>query len=160
MLTKMKFQNLSKGQKEKVVAAFFKLKFPAYQIKGGVDFDVPAGFKVRAAALLSAADEKEIIKKIFVILEEFNTFISKVDIDTIMEYVEQLHHIGVFRPERDEFWLVSNQKWTYEAYAFAKGKIVLMDLDTLAEAANKILDKEDKKAMQFKKTLQQIGLSV
>ena len=160
MLTKMKFQNLSKEQKEKAIAAFFKLKFPAFQLKSGVDFDVPAGFKVRAAALLTAADQREVIKKIFVILEEFNTYISKVDVDTIMEYVEQLHHIGAFSPERDEFWLVSNQKWDYEAYAFAKGKIVLMDLDTMVEGVNKILDKEDKKAAQFKKTLHQIGLSV
>ena len=160
MLTKMKFQNLSKDQKEKAIAAFFKLKYPAFQLKSGVDFDVPAGFKVRAAALLTAEDQKEIIKKIFVILEEFNTFITKVDVDAIMEYVEQLHHIGAFVPERDEFWLVSNQKWDYEAYAFAKGKIVLMDLDTLIEGINKILDKEDKKAAQLKKTLQQIGLSI
>ncbi len=160
MLTKAKFQNLSKDQKEKAVAAFFRLKFPSFQLKSGVSIDVPAGYSVRAAALLTAAEEKQVIKKIFVVLQEYNTFISKVDIDAIMEYAEQLHLVNAFVPERDEFWLVSNQKWTYEAHAYAKGKIVLMDLDTLVEGVNKILDREDKKANELKKALQQIGLSV
>src|SRR3989344_429680 len=116
MLTKPKFQNISKDQKERVVAAFFKAKFPGYQVKSGVNVNVPAGYTVRVAAQLTAEVESELIKKVFVVLEEFNTYISKVDIDTVVEYSEQLHQAGVFDPKRDEFWLVTNQKWTYEGY--------------------------------------------
>ncbi len=160
MFTKPKFQYISKDQKERVVAAFFKAKFPGYQVKSGVDVHVPAGYTVRVAAQLKAEVEGETIKKIFVVLEEFNTYISKVDIDTIIEYAEQLHQAGVFSPTRDEFWLVTNQKWTYEAYVYAKGKIVLMDTDTLIEGMNKILSKESKKSNDLRKALERIGLSV
>ncbi len=160
VLTKTKFQNLTEDQKERVVATFFRAKYPGFQVKTGVDVDVPAGYTVRVAAQLTAEVQNELIKKIFVVLEEYNTYISKVDIDTIVEYAEQLHQAGVFEPTRDEFWLVSNQKWTYEAYAYAKGKIVLMDLDTLVEGMNKILGKEGKKSDELKKALELIGLSV
>ncbi|HIK00448.1 TPA: hypothetical protein H1016_02830 [archaeon] len=160
MLTKPKFQNISKDQKERVVAAFFKAKFPGYQVKSGVNVNVPAGYTVRVAAQLTAEVESELIKKVFVVLEEFNTYISKVDIDTVVEYSEQLHQAGVFDPKRDEFWLVTNQKWTYEAYVYSKGKIVLMDTDTLIEGVNKILGKESKKSSDLRKNLERIGLSV
>ncbi len=160
MLTKIKFQNLSKPQKEKAVAAFFKAKFPGFLVRSGVDINVPGGYKIRVAAELVAEVERELIKRMYVVLEEFNTYLTKVDIDTVTEYAEQLHRAGVFDPQRDEFWVVVNQKWTYEAYVYAKGKIVLMDIDTLVEGVNKIFSKESKKASDLRKALERIGLSV
>jgi len=160
MITKSKFQNSSKEQKERIVTSFFKSKFSGFQAKSGIDIDVPAGYKVRVAAQLIAEEEREIIKKIFVVLEEFNTYLTKVDVDTVIEYAEQLHQAGVFDPKRDEFWLVTNQKWTYEAYVYSKGKIVMMDTDTLIEGINKILDKESKKSADLRKSLERSGVSV
>jgi len=160
MFTKLKFQNLSKEKKEKAVAAFFKAKFAGFQVTSGINISVPAGYNLRIAAQLVAEEEKEIIKKVFVVLQEFNDYITKVDVDTVAEYAEQLHQAGLLDPTRDELWLVTNQRWTYEAFAYAKGKIVLMDIDALVDGILKILSKENRKSAELIKNLERLGISV
>ena len=160
MFSRKRLELLPKATREKVIAALFKAKFPGFAVKSGIDIDVPAGYSVRVAALLTLEEQREIVKKVFVVMEEFNAFITKVDIDTIVEYTEQLKETGVFHPERDDFYLVTNQRWTYEAFTYAKGKIVLMDLDTVIEVINKYLEKESRRAETLKKDLERLGLRV
>ncbi|MFH1424917.1 MAG: hypothetical protein ABIG20_04595 [archaeon] len=142
MISKAVFLKLKQDQKERVLAALFEAKFKSFSIlKESVVIDVPAGYSVRVAAVLQCEEQDEIVKRIFVVMEEFNDFLTTKDINEIYTHVDELAKTGEFVPERDDFWVVTNEKWTYEAYEYARGKVALMDADAVIEGIEKYYDK-------------------
>lgn len=135
------FQKLNREQKERVIKALFEEKYKGFFSEAGKDIDVPAGYTVRVATQLTCEEQHEIVKRVFVLFEEFNTFITQTDIETVTEYLKELEKTGEFDQTRDEFWLVTNQKWTFQAYENARGRIFLMDMDMLLEGVKKYYDK-------------------
>ena len=137
MITKEDFLSLTQARREKVLAELFNAKFPGFRlVKSSFTVNVPAGYSLRIAALLQCDEAKEIVKKIFVVMEEFNDYITSRDVAVIAKHVEDLAATGAFNPERDDFWLVTDQKWSFEAYRRARGKIALIDPDTIIEGLN------------------------
>jgi len=138
MVTKEGFLKLTQVRREKLLAELFKAKFPGFRlVKTGFTVNVPTGYSLRIAALLQCDEAKEVVKKVFVLMEEFNDYITSHDISVIETYVADLAKTGLFNPDRDDFWLVTNQKWSFEAYRRARGKIVLIDPDTVAGGLNR-----------------------
>lgn len=158
MIKKENFDNLKRVQKERVVAALFNAKYQGFSSEAGITIKVPAGYNIRVAALLKCEEKDEIVKKIFVILGEFNESITSFDIDTVVQHAEELEKTGTFKKERDELWLIVNKKWTFEAYEHAKGKIVLMDMDALIEGINKYYSRNNKKSRELRDVLRHYGL--
>jgi len=154
MISKSKFSKLPQDQKEKIIAALFQAKYQGFDSEDGVDINVPAGYTVRAAAVLTAEEHDALVKKIFVVFEESNSFITEVDIDTISEYAKQLEKAGRFVSTRDDLWFVTNQKWTFQAYQVADGRILLMDLDMIMKGIEKYYG-EDR---ELRDTLRHFGL--
>ncbi len=141
MITKEGFLKLTRDQREKVVAELFAAKFKGFRIAAtSLDITIPAGYSVRVAAVLQCEEQDEIVKKVFVVMEEFNDFIMTHDLEEIYGYVKGLEGADAFVVERDDFWLVTNEEWTYEAYNYSRGKIALMDLDMLIQGIKKYYD--------------------
>jgi len=141
MIQKENFMRLAEEQKENVIDAMMQAKYKGFTSKAGVVIDVPAGYSVRAATVLTCEEQHETVKKIFVILEESNDFIDKFDINTVMEWLDQLKQAKQLDPERDDFWLITTEKLTFEAYDIARGNINIMDVDTFLEGAKKYYEK-------------------
>lgn len=154
MISKRQFSKLPQEHKEKIIAALFQAKYPGFDAEDGVDIDVPAGYTVRVAAVMTAEEHNTIVKKIFAIFEESNSFVTEVDIDTISEYANQLEKAGRFVSTRDDLWFVSNQKWTFQAYQVADGRILLMDLNMILEGIKKYYDDD----RELRDTLRHFGL--
>ncbi len=157
MVTKKGFSKLKEAQKEHILTALFNAKFKGAKAESGVKFKTKNEDKIRIATLLTFEEEDEIVKRIFVFLEESNDNISKFDIDEIIKITEKLEKLGEFKQKRDEFWAITNQKWTFEAYGYASGKIALLGLDTIIEGIEKHYNRQNKFSRKLRDTLRHYG---
>ena len=158
MIKREAFEKLNSPQKEKVINYFFNAKNPGFSSYPGITIDMPAGYSLRIASLLVCEEQHHILKKIFVVLEESNTNIDSIDVESIMTYAEDLKKTRQFNPEKDELWVIAAKKWTYEAYKQAQGKIVFMDMNTLLDGINKYYPKKTKHARKLRNVLLYYGL--
>ncbi|MFO7872293.1 MAG: hypothetical protein R6U26_01460 [Candidatus Undinarchaeales archaeon] len=157
MITKKGLSKLKDSQKEHILTALFSAKFKGAKAESGVKFKTKKGDEIRIATLLTFEEEDEIVKRIFVFLEESNDIISKFDIDEIIKITEKLEKLGEFKPKRDEFWAITNQKWTFEAYGYSSGKIALLGLDTVIRGIEKHYEGQNKFSRKLRDTLRHYG---
>ena len=148
------YLKLTQPQQEKIIGAILGAKYEGASYETGMDVDVPAGYSIRIAVRLKWELPDEVVKNIFVIQQESNDFITKLEVEEISMYAEQLKAAKVFCPERDEFWVVTNQKWTYAAFEHAHGQIVLTSVDDLFKAIPELYDKD----RNLRDTLRHYGL--
>jgi len=141
-ITKEQFLALKEAQKEHIIAALYAARYTGFSVERGVDITVPAGYSVRVAVLLVAEEPDEVVEKRFILLEEFNDFITAHDMDKLIDYADQLAQTGKFKPERDTLTIVTNEKWTYTAYELVKGKIELIDVESLLKKIPKYYEKD------------------
>ena len=132
IISKKQFLELPSEHREQIIAALFEAQHPNFTKEHvGVDIDVPAGYSVRVAAILACELPKEIVKKLFVLQQDSNDFITKLDLEEFSEYAVQLKKTGIFDPERDDLWVISSGKWKFSAYNNMRGKIIFSDIGTL-----------------------------
>lgn len=157
MITKEGFEKLKESQKEHVLTALFSAKFKGAKAESGAEFEDEEGNKIRVATLLIFEEEDTIVKRIFVLLEESNDVITKFHVDKIVEISEKLEEIDEFSPERDKLWAITSQKWTFEAYSYASGKISLLGFDQVLRGIKKYYDGEGKYSRKLRDTLRHYG---
>lgn len=158
MITTTDFENLSLEYKEKIISAFFNTKHPGFSSRPGVVLDTHMGYTVRLAALLLCEEQDEIVKKIFIFLHEKKEPLELYDIEEILEYLRDLGKAGHFEESRDSVVVVTLTKSSYPAYSLAKGKLSLIDFDTLIKGINETTPKKNKKCHELRNALRLANL--
>jgi|TARA_B100002003_G_scaffold199877_1_gene191007 ribulose-5-phosphate 4-epimerase/fuculose-1-phosphate aldolase len=137
IIDKKKFMGMQKEHREQMLGALFQAEHQNFTKKQiGVDIDVPIGYSVRAAVILECELPDEIVKKIFVIEHDANSFIKKIDIDNYSEYAAQMAKTKIFVPERDDLFVITPSGTPYEEYKKERGKLVFVDLDSILKGVN------------------------
>lgn len=138
IITREQFLKLPLEHREHILATLFAAQHQNFsRTQCGVDIDVPAGYSVRAAAILECDLPDEIVKKIFVLQQESNEFIERLDVAEFSEYAKQLGKTGVFQPDRDDLFVITPGKKSIEAYKNRRGKLVFMGVDIVLEGVEK-----------------------
>ncbi len=122
-------------------------------MRTGVLYKFSSGLLLRVASLLTFEEEEEVVKKIFVILRESNSSIQNFTFNSVLEVSKHMERAGLFIPEKDELWAITNKRWDYEVYEYKDGKIVLMGLDVLIEGIQKYYNKRDKRSRELRDLL-------
>jgi|ETN01SMinimDraft_4_1059930.scaffolds.fasta_scaffold35915_2 hypothetical protein len=132
MVTKKQFAEITKEHQEHILAALFKAEHKTFtNIKVGLDIDTSKAYSIRVAVILMCELPDEIVKKIFVIQQDSNKFISKLDVAEFSEYAAELEKTGFFVPERDDLVVITPEDVPVEAYKNLRGKIIFMSIDTV-----------------------------
>ncbi|MFH1450424.1 MAG: hypothetical protein ABIF92_00395 [archaeon] len=154
LVSKKKFLALPLAHQERIVEALFLAEHKNFsKSKAGIEINVPAGYSIRAAAILECELPKEIVKKIIVLEQDANEFISKLDVDEFSEYAAQLEKTGIFLPARDDLIVITPENVPPEAYRNKKGKLIFISIDTVLAGIDEQYDKDKK----LRKVLQHYG---
>tara|TARA_Y100000034_G_scaffold113857_1_gene149314 strand:- start:4198 stop:4782 length:585 start_codon:yes stop_codon:yes gene_type:complete len=141
MIPRKKFLAIPENQREQIIAALFQAKHSNFTKKEvGLDINVPAGYSIRISAILTCELPKEIVKKIFVMQQDSNDFISALDVEEFSDYAAQLQKTGQFVPDRDDLWIISPSKHTFQAFKNARGSIIFVGIDDILKGIDEKYD--------------------
>ncbi|MDP7260855.1 MAG: hypothetical protein QGI80_02715 [archaeon] len=150
MTNRKAYDELSQDNKEKLVCALFAAKYPGLSSDCGVNVDA-AAYSLRAACVLIAEEEDELVKKIIVLLEEHNDFIESLASEILTQYVSDLNKSDEFDEDRDELVLITGRKWESSSFS-DEGKKVLtvLDVDSLLTGIERYSSKDTKQAKHLR----------
>ncbi|HIJ99273.1 TPA: hypothetical protein H1011_00430 [archaeon] len=150
MTNRKAYDELSQDNKEKLVCALFATKYPGLSSDCGVDVDV-AAYSLRAACVLIAEEEDELVKKIIVLLEEHNDFIESLSSEILTQYVSDLNKSDEFEKGRDELVLITGRKWESSSFSDGGKKVLtVLDMDSLLAGIEKHSSKDTKQAKHLR----------
>lgn len=135
IITKEQFLALPRAAQEHIIEAIFRNDNKNFtKSKAGLEIDSTKGYSIRVAALLTCELPDEIVKKIFVLQQDSNEFIVKLDLDEFSEYASELEKSGQFVPERDNLVVLTQSDTKYQEYNNEKsshGKLIFMSVSYL-----------------------------